>query len=91
MFGYGPAVKLNFSEFHPLDHPIWACQDYPGGKRRHLKYRWEFQWRDRLYEQTLCRVGAHHWTNVWGRGESWTACVHCGTRHPLSHSKGPEA
>jgi hypothetical protein len=41
----GPVMKLDFSEFHPLDH--WAgddrCRSMPGGFRRHLDLWWRYQ------------------------------------------------
>jgi len=53
-------VQLDFSEFHPLDHTLLECCGYPGGWRRHLEYRWDFQWRDRVRKHTSCRLGRHH-------------------------------
>jgi hypothetical protein len=65
-----PVVKhLDFSQFHPLDHSVWECRGYPGGRRRHLQYRWDFQWRDRLRGMTLCLIGKHAWVHWW-RGQT---------------------
>jgi hypothetical protein len=70
--------KLDFSEFHPLDHSLWECRDYPGGRRTHLEYRWQFQWKDKLHELTLCRVGRHKWTEWYGPGkQSGVCCQSC--------------
>lgn len=57
---------LDFSEFHPLDHNLWECRGYPGGRRRHLRFRWEFQWKDDVLAHTACRVGVHRFI-VWHR------------------------
>lgn len=63
-----PEIKsLDFSEFHPLDHSVWRCTGFPGGRKRHLHYRWDFQWRDRLRSWTLCRLGRHRPVQWWGR------------------------
>ncbi|HVT97836.1 MAG TPA: hypothetical protein VHE33_10030 [Acidobacteriaceae bacterium] len=63
-----PEIKsLDFSEFHPLDHSVWACDGFPGGRKRHLQYRWDFQWRDRLRSWTLCKIGRHRPVESWGR------------------------
>jgi hypothetical protein len=71
--------RLDFSQFHPLDHYLWQCTGYPGGHRRHLAYRWEFEWRHRLRSRTLCRLGRHSPVQWWRRydGKSWSACAHC--------------
>lgn len=53
--------KLDFSEFHPLDHSLLECRDYPGGRRRHLEYSWDFKWRGQVYARTVCRLGLHEW------------------------------
>jgi hypothetical protein len=79
----GPPVirSLDFSEFHPLDHSAWACRGYPGGRRRHLRYRWDFQWRDQFRGKTLCLIGRHRWVQWW-RGQTGepmgTTCLGCG-------------
>jgi hypothetical protein len=76
-------LKLDFSEFHPLDHSFLACRGYPGGPRRHFSYDWEFRVRPWLRARTLCRLGRHHEVKAWGRkavGEpwfTWTACSCC--------------
>jgi hypothetical protein len=65
-----PVIRsLDFSEYHPLDHSVWECRDYPGGRRRHLRYRWDFQGRDWVRSKTLCLIGKHHWV-PWWRGHS---------------------
>jgi hypothetical protein len=86
------ADKLDFSEFHPLDH--WPgsayCRSLPGGTRNHLDMAWHYKWRGILAAETLCRIGRHEMTTVWRRdralidptGEwtSWRACRHCAHR-----------
>lgn len=59
-------MKLDFSEFHPLDHTLFGCRGYPGGWRQHVAYRWDFQWRDAVRGRTWCRVGRHEF-HVWRR------------------------
>lgn len=55
---------IDFSEFHPLDHSLIKCRGYPGGRRRHLEFSWDFIWKDRVRGQTVCRVGFHDF-QVW--------------------------
>lgn len=62
-----PRMTLNFDEFHPLDHGLIDCLGYPGGRRRHLEFRWQFQWRDWLYAKTMCRLGQHEIVRMWRR------------------------
>jgi hypothetical protein len=69
--------KLDFSQFHPLDHSVFRCRDYPGGRRRHLAYRWEFQWREHLGGWFLCPFGRHHWGKWWTRGPDAASGMHC--------------
>lgn len=77
-------MKLDFSQFHPLDHSIWRCNGFPGGRRRHLKYRWEFQWETRVRAWLLCPFGKHDWVR-WHPGPGnpdpdqpvVTACANC--------------
>lgn len=65
-----PSIKLDFSEFHPIDH--WPgsryCRSLPGGTRRHLACAWDIKWRERvqapLYWTLLCRIGRHK-VQVW--------------------------
>lgn len=84
-----PPKRLDFSEFHPLDHrPGTAeCRNYPGGVRRHVQYEWHFRTGPRirsfLGRHTLCHVGRHD-PEVWFRGglnppsETATWCGWCG-------------
>lgn len=58
-------MKLDFSQFHPLDHNLWECRGYPGGRQRHLSFRWEYMWRPAL------RV---HWRHLTGR-HAWEAAA----------------
>lgn len=84
-------MNIDFSQFHPLDHPLSRCHGYPGGWRTHLKYRWEFQWREDLVTRWLHLIGRHHWiafaarkvdVDGWGPptpadAEGWTYGVSC--------------
>lgn len=76
-----PVIRhLDFSEFHPLDHTVWYCyrRGYPGGVRRHLSYRWEFQWKDKA-ARWKCLLGWHH-SVTWWREDVITeiSCRRCG-------------
>lgn len=86
------ASQLDFSQFHPLDHRLWQCSGYPGGKRTHLQYRWQFQWRDEIGRWLLCPLGRHAWVTWWRRGDDGRlqegdsrTCQRCGT------DEGPHA
>ena len=85
-----PVIRnLNFSQFHPLDHWIWErrCREFYGGWRIHLKYGWDFKWRARLHEETLCRLGFHKFKPGFhhrASGKHWTACVYCWKHLPGS-------
>ena len=84
-------MQIDFSEFHPLDHPLHRCVGYPGGWRRHLTYRWEFQWRNDVTTWARHRVGRHTWVALAyrertfptsapprpGDGTGWTYLVRC--------------
>ena len=79
--------KLDFSEYHPLDHSVFECKGYPGGKRRHLQYRWEFQVEPAIsaaFHKPLCAVGLHD-SEPWWQGSEFGEgvkpkgymCRHC--------------
>lgn len=82
-------MKLDFSEFHPMDHPWWRCKGYPGGLRRHINYSWHFVWRGRLHKRFLCPLGRHEFA-VWYRGNGKTmhmegvSCRHCDAEPTLA-------
>jgi hypothetical protein len=59
--------KLDFSEFHPLDHSPGGRRrrQLPGGLRNHLHLAWTFKWSEQLRRATLCRMGRHHWCTGW--------------------------
>lgn len=83
-------MKLDFSEYHPLDHPLWACKGYPGGWRRHLDYSWDFIWKGRVRKATLCRAGLHRWM-VWTRAvdnSKFVRCLDCPRKPSLATAKG---
>ncbi len=78
-----PKIKeLDFTGFHPLDHTVWACRGYPGGRRTHLAYRWDFQWRDKLRKWFLCPVNRHIPVTWWGQGRTGISCQACGKDFP---------
>jgi hypothetical protein len=59
-----PIEKLDFSEFHPLDHrPFDArCRSLPGGGRRHLELWWVYKADvpSKIKRVTHCSRGKHH-------------------------------
>lgn len=79
--------KLDFSEFHPLDH--WPfrrrCRAYyPRGLKsglHHMGLAWEYKWSESIREHTLCRLGKHRWveevTYVDGFPKPSTICRDC--------------
>lgn len=70
--------KLDFSEFHPLDHSVLRCNGFPGGRRRHLEYRWSYQWSESVKRWTLCVAHRHQWTTWHGRnGDTSVSCRNC--------------
>lgn len=73
--------KIDFSEFHPLDHSIFVCSGYPGGRKTHLKYWWEFKGEWALKAHTLCKIGRHH-PVTWQRRDlpPEERCLHCGKK-----------
>jgi|SRR6266699_2385542 len=77
--------KLDFSQFHPLDHwpwerrcwskeiqPGWETPFY-GGPRHHLKIAWEYKYRDylliHLHKNLLCHFGKHYMMKGWNPHE----------------------
>lgn len=58
--------KLDFSQFHALDHHPWQaeCRASYGGPRVHMKYWWDFKGSSRLHHYTFCLVGKHHTTTM---------------------------
>jgi hypothetical protein len=60
-------MNIDFSQFHPLDHPLARCHGYPGGWRKHLQYRWEFQWREALVTTWMHMTGRHNWIGFASR------------------------
>ena len=54
-------MNLDFSQYHPLDHSLSECRGYPGGRRRHLSYLWEFRWREQLEVWLRHTSGRHTW------------------------------
>lgn len=74
--------KLDFSDFHPLDHNLLECRGYPGGRRLHIHYFWTFKHANWLRRNTLCRIGVHDeampWYRSQGRGNpSELSGYHC--------------
>lgn len=72
--------KIDFSEFHPLDHNLLQCRGYPGGWRTHLKFRWEFFVAPALERQTFCRIGRHR-----RYGDAWHGQEYLGRQCGACH------
>lgn len=67
-------MKLDFSQFHPLDHYPWQrrCREFYGGPARHVYLAWTYRYRDRItgllwFRWARCPFGAHRW-QVWRSG-----------------------
>lgn len=54
-------VKLDMSQFHPLDHNLWQCRGYPGGRRRHVEIAWDYVWRPEIKVHWRHLTGRHLW------------------------------
>lgn len=60
-------TKLDFSEFHPLDHSAFAvrCARYPGGFWRHVKfwalYQYQFPWEVAWHRLNCARARHDLW------------------------------
>lgn len=67
--------KLDFSEFHPLDHWCFTrdCAGWHGGWINHIKLWWEYQAPDPV-GRLMCLAGFHDITPYWhyGKGEDPT-------------------
>lgn len=78
--------KLDFSQFHPLDH--WPfevrCYRFYGGPWHHLKIAWQLRRREELIHWfwkhlRLCRPLGHQWNVFYMRGRGyWASCLPCG-------------
>lgn len=76
---------LDFSRWHPLDHPVWssACKTFYGGRRHHLLTWWIYQGRPALFAATRCKIGWHEPGTVWRKERpsgwtTWDVCMNCG-------------
>lgn len=82
-------MELDFSEFHPLDHPWYSreCAGMPGGRKNHLSLARAYLWEPYLRRKTLCRVGRHGWVE-WVKpktGERGVECFWCYREGNYSH------
>ncbi len=63
-------AKLNFDQFHPLDHrPGDArCRAHFGGWKHHLRLAWDYHRKDQvlrpLRRSLFCKLRQHRW-EVW--------------------------
>ena len=75
-------TTLDFTGSHFLDHTFWQCRNEPGGRLRHLHYRWKYQWCHSFYAATLCPLGLHGTVNAWRDLQTsptrFLLCVNCG-------------
>lgn len=73
---------------HFLDHPVWhcmlgceagACHVSYGGWRAHLRFGWQFRWRDEIGRLVLCvPLRRHAYTGTWNRaGYQGLRCRRC--------------
>ncbi len=70
--------KLDFSEFHPLDHSVFSCYGYPGGVERHLALMWKYQLKDAVGRNTLCRIGIHDYVDFFDSNDkTFVSCSRC--------------
>lgn len=79
--------KLDFSMWHPFDHPVWSkrCTEFYGGRRNHLRMKWDWIIKSAIRSHTLCRIGIHTKRPVWkmrdGKADRvFLACTDCGKR-----------
>lgn len=76
-----PVKKIDFSEYHPLDHRLFsvACYEYYGGARRHIYLAWTFKWYPKIWSKTLCLMGIHRVRPVSDRmqDEDFEMCICC--------------
>ena len=63
-------MKINWDEFHPLDHHILDpyCWGWAGGIPRHIKMWWDYQfewpWQP-YFAKRACDKGLHHMVPYW--------------------------
>lgn len=84
-------MKIDFSQFHPLDHwPGTArCRASYGGWRHHLHIAWVYRRRDEVVNAALtpiqlvrCRLGRHHTYRYHGPHGFRVGCTHCSFKRP---------
>lgn len=76
-------MKLDFSEYHPLDHSLRRCRGYYGGRRTHLSYWWMYFGKSALRSRVHCRIKLHRTTLAFcreGKGQQVSTkafCIDC--------------
>jgi hypothetical protein len=86
--------RIDFSEFHPLDHRPWErrCWSLYGGPWNHLRLAWTYRHKDELldffYKHWLCPLGRHRMVEMWvpDKRQRFQECQACGdpaVRHIL--------
>lgn len=88
MAEYEHVKRLDFSQFHPLDH--WPfehrCGQFYGGGFHHLKIAWQYRRKEQLIHWIwktlrLCRPLGHQWVVFHQRDRGFFAtCFPCGAR-----------
>lgn len=83
--------RLDFSQFHPLDHNIIQCKGYPTGRYAHAMMRWEYQVYPLIRTRTFCVLGFHRWATGWKKGgnaefREFRLCLDC-YRTPKAHEE----
>lgn len=81
---YGPGnVKSRGMTINgrPVKHPPWKPCPFPGGRKEHASFQWEFQWKLDLAKRTLCRIDKHRpfktFRNRKGEIRIGFTCAYC--------------
>lgn len=96
-------MRLDFSQWHPLDH--WPgtkrCQEHYGGWKHHLVIAWDFHRKDQVISwlwRPLCLFGKHR-MQIWCRtmdpvdlfkpsaDDQYTAICGCGYSRPATRQE----
>lgn len=87
--------KLDFSQFHPLDHWPWQRRcwsrkvqygwetQFYGGPIHHMKLAWEFKWREQVLYRPLHTFGIHRFVTWHSDAKGYqTICEFCSVERP---------
>lgn len=76
-------MKLDFSQFHPLDHWPWQCDGLYGGWRHHLSIAWELRRKEQVlwpWYRMLCLFDWHRFMVGSQQDEHGEVWVHAECR-----------